>query len=346
MRAAVFMGPGVMEVREVATPKPKSGEVLVKVKSCAVCGTDVRIFTHGQKNVVPPITTGHEIAGVIEEIGKDVKGNFKKGDKVTVVTCVGCQKCRYCKKGIYNLCDDPKYIGYYYPGGFAEYVIIPEEAVKGNNIVKIDADISFPEISVIEPLTCCINGQEFLHIEKGDNVVIFGSGPIGFLHAELAKASGADKVIMADISQERLDMAKNFSITHFINSKTENPLEKVMSLTGGCGADVIIVACGVLSVFEQALQMINKRGRISYFASLPKDNPVIKFDANVLHYKEVSVHGAFASNRSHFDKAVELISSKKINVKKVVTHTFPLEKIVDAMNMSKSGVGLKSVILM
>ena len=344
MKAAVYMEPGKMEVKEVPTPEPKPGEVLIKVKSCAVCGTDVRIFTFGQKNVTPPQILGHEIGGIIEEIGTEAKTDFKKGDIVTVVTCVGDQTCSYCKKGYYNLCDNPRYIGYYYSGGFAEYVIVPEEAVIGNNILKIEADMDFPEISMIEPLSCVVNGQEYLDIQLGETVVIFGSGPIGCMHAELARVNGAEKIIMIDISQQRLELAKRFDITHFINSKNENPLEKVLEITDDQGANVVITACSVKDVQEQALEMITKKGRISYFAGVSKDDPYIKFNSNILHYKEVSLFGAFASSRSHFEKAYNLISSGKIDASKFVTHKFPLDNILEAINMKKEGKDLKSVI--
>ncbi|MFA5859428.1 MAG: zinc-dependent dehydrogenase [Elusimicrobiota bacterium] len=346
MKAAVYLGPGKTEIREIEKPVISSKEVLIKVKTCAVCGTDVRIFYHGQKNVVPPHVTGHEIAGVIEEIGKNANvPHLKEGDKVTVVTCVGCGKCKYCKDKVYNLCDTPRYIGYYYPGGFTEYVKIPEEAVVGNNILKAGGRLDYEEISMVEPLSCCINGQQFLNIRKDDFVVIFGSGPIGCMHAELAKAQGAGAVVMFDVSDQRLELAKTFNIDHRINSMKVPPIEKVMELTSGIGADVIITACSANVAQEQAVAMVAKRGRISMFAGLPKDNPTIKFDSNVIHYKEASVFGAFASNRVHYEKALDLIAKGKINAKNFVTHRFPLEKIVDAMETTRSGAGLKSIIV-
>jgi len=344
MKAAVYLGPEKIEIKEVETPVPKEKEVLIKVKSCAVCGTDVRIFTYGQKNVIPPHIIGHEIAGVIDKLGKDTKTDLKPGDKVTVVTSVGCQQCKYCKNGYYNLCDNPRYIGYYYSGGYAEYMIVPEEAVVGNNILKVDPNLSFPEISIIEPLSCCINGQEYLNIQEGDIVVIFGAGPIGCMHAELAKVSGAEKIIMIDVSEQRLQLASRFHITDFVNSKNEDPVKKVLQLTDNQGADVIITACSVNTVQEQSLNMVSKKGRISFFAGISKENPYIKFDSNIIHYKEVSVYGAFASYRKQYEKAHELIATGKIDAKKFITHKFPLDKIIDGINTTKSGIGLKSVI--
>jgi len=347
MRCAVYLGPGQMELQERDIPEPKENEVLVRVRACAVCGTDIRIFTYGQKNVIPPQIIGHEIAGVIEEVGNGLKNDYKEGGRVTVVTCVSCGKCKFCERGWYNLCDTPRYIGYYYPGGYAEYMIVPEEAVKGGNVIVVkDERLSFPEISMIEPLSCCINGQEYLNISGGESVVIFGSGPIGCMHSELAAASGAEKIIMVDISQKRLDLAKkqNIRITDFINSSVEDTVGKVLELTSGRGADVVIVACSSKEAQEQALQIASKKARISFFAGLSKDDPYIKFDSNIVHYKEVAVYGAFASYKRQYEKALELISSGKIDAKKFITHEFKLDDILSAFEVTKSGEGLKSVV--
>ena len=345
MLAAVYMGPGKIEVKQVETPKPKAGEVLLKIHACAVCGTDVRIFYHGQANVVPPHITGHEFAGTIEELGKGVTG-FKKGDKVTSVTCVGCQKCQYCKKGFYNLCDTPRYLGYFYPGAFAEYMIIPKEAVDGGNLLKAADSLSFPAITMVEPLSCVINGQDYLKVQKGDFAVVIGAGPIGCMHAEIAKASGARSVVLFDVAESRLELAKRFDGLTLINSAKEDPVKKVMEMTGGCGADVIVVACGVNAAMEQAVSMAAKLARISLFASLPKTNPFLKFDANIVHYKEVSVYGAFASYKKQYEKALSLIAEKKINAEKFITNTYPLKDIEKAFETSKTGAGLKTVVTM
>ena len=346
MKAAVFLGPGKIEVKEVETPKIENDEVLVKIETCTICGTDVRIFYHGQKNVVPPHIIGHEIAGTIVEIGKKVNKKYKTGQKVTVVSCVGCGKCSFCKKGYFNLCDTPRYIGYYYPGGFAQYMKVPAEAVKGNNIIVVPKQIDFPEISIIEPLSCCINGQEYLNIHKGDSVVIIGAGPIGCMHAELARAKGAELVVLSDISETRLELVKRFKDIILVNSSKEDIVQKVTDLTNGKGADVIIIACSVNQAQEQSLQFISKKGRISFFAGLPKDNPYIKFDSNIIHYKEVSVFGAFGSYRKQYEQAMDYIFKGKIEAGKFITHRFPLDKIVEGIETAKSGIGLKVVVEM
>jgi L-iditol 2-dehydrogenase len=345
MKAAVFLAPGKIEIRDVERPKCRKGEVLMKVRACAICGTDVRIFYHGQKNVVPPHITGHEIAGTIVETGTGVRG-YKVEQKVTVVTCVGCGKCRFCMDGIYNLCERPRYIGYYYPGGFAEYMVVPEEAVRGNNIIKVPNKLDFAGIAIVEPLSCVINGQDYLSIRKGNTVVIFGAGPIGCMHAELARVKGAGQIILFDVSDARLKIAGRFKGINILNNSSIDPVEKVMNLTNGKGADVIIAACSVNSVQEQALQMAGKKARISFFAGLPKDNPYIRLDSNIVHYREISIFGAFASHRKQYEQALKLLSSGKIDAGKFITHKFKLEEIVKGIETTKSGQGLKSVVMM
>jgi len=343
MRAAVFLGPEKMEVKEVNKPDVKEGEVLIRVNACAICGTDVRIYYHGQKNVSPPHIIGHEIAGTIEKTGGKVTG-CNAGDRVTVVTSVGCGKCKFCKKGYYNLCVDTKAIGYYYQGGFAEYICIPKESVNQNSILKLPENVSFDAASIVEALSCCINGQEYLNIEKDEIVVIFGCGPIGCMHAELAKAKGASKIYMLDIAENKLKLAERFPNIILINTGEKDPVRKILEETAGEGADVIIVAAGSKAAQEQALQLAAKKGRISYFAGLPKDDPVIRFDSNILHYKEVSVFGAFASYREQYQKALELISEGRIDSQKLITHRFPLEEIVKGIELVKAGKTLKVVV--
>jgi L-iditol 2-dehydrogenase len=343
MKAAVFMGPERMEVKEVPKPKCREGEVLLQVKACAICGTDGRIYFHGQKNVVPPAIIGHEIAGDIVEVGAGVKGH-KMGDRVTVVTSIGCGHCRYCQRGLVHMCPEASHIGYEHPGGFAEYVAIPAEAVRQNAVIEFPDGMPYDVAAMVEPLSCCINGQEYLHIGRGDIVVVVGAGPIGCMHLMLAKAAGAGKTIIIDVDEKRLKMAERFAPDVIVDGRAGSSVEKVMAETGGLGTEVVIVACGSHQAQEDAVRMAAKMGRVSYFAGLPKDKPTIVFDSNLVHYREISVFGAFASHRAQFVKALELIESGRIDAAKVITHRFPLERIVEGIITTKKGEGLKSVV--
>lgn len=343
MKAAIYEGPGKMEIREVSVPTFRESEILLKVNACAICGTDMRIFEHGQKNVVPPQIIGHEIAGEIAALGEKVEG-YQIGDSAIVVTPVGCGRCDYCRRGIHNLCPNLKAMGYYYPGGFAQYMVVPAEAVNQGNVITFTPDLSYEEATLAEPLSCCINGQEYLNIQIGDTIVVIGAGPIGCMHAELSKSQGATRVILADVSDTRLELARRFSADFLVNNARDDLVAKVRELTAGRGTEVVIVACGANSAQEQALQLAAPQARISFFAGLPKDNPYIRLDSNVLHYKEISIYGAFASHASQYVKALALIAAHKVPARKIITHTFPLGRIVEAIKLAKSGEGLKVVI--
>jgi len=345
MKAAVYLGPGKIEIQKMPIPEIEEDEVLLQVKACAICGTDVRIYSFGQKNVKPPHIIGHEVAGVISEVGRRIKG-YRKGERVILVTSVGCGRCEMCLQGRPNLCPENRAIGYYYSGGFAEYMKVPAEAVRQGNILPIPDSLSFVEATLAEPLSCCINGQEYLNIGMGDTVVVIGTGPIGCMHAELAKISGATKVIVADLSEERLNFARRIGADVYVNSQRESLKEKVMKETEGAGADVVITACPSPEAQEEALEIIKTRGRISFFGGLPHEKSKISFDSNIVHYKEVSVFGSFASYAFQYKKALSLLASKRIRAERFITHKFALEKIEEGIKAVKEGKALKAVVIM
>jgi len=345
LKAAIFNGPEKISICDWKDPVPSDNEILIRVDYCAICGTDVRTFFHGHKKVIPPAIIGHEITGEVIEIGKNVKSSLKKGDRITPVTSIGCGNCKLCKKGLYNLCPDTKALGYYYSGGFAQYMVIPEIAVKQDAWVVLPDSISSQEGSLIEPLSCVINAQNYLSIKDGDTVVIYGGGPIGFMHAILARASGAERVIMIDPAFERLErFASLFSDLILIDPLKQNTVERVKDITGGFGADVIITACPAKQAQIESFSIAAPHSRISFFGGLPKDDSLVSIDTNLIHYFEISVFGAFASNRIDYQKAVDLISSRKIDPSKFITHVIPLKDIEKGIRMVKEGTVLKVVV--
>lgn len=344
MKAAVFLGPGKMVVREVPRPRPEAGEVVIAVRTCAVCGTDLRVFRSGHRKVRPPQVTGHEMAGEIAAIGAGVDG-FAVGDRVTAVTSVGCGKCRFCRRGRPNICPRTEALGYYYPGGFAEYVKIPAAAVAQDALIRLPENVGFDEASLVEPLSCCINGQSCLAIAPGERVLVFGAGPIGLLHLELARARGAGALFLVDISPERLAAARRLvKIDHLVNAAAVDPVAEIDRLAGGEGIDVIITATPAKENQEQALRLAAIRGRISLFGGLPKDDSLIAFDSNLVHYRELSVHGAFASARADYEEALALIASGKIDAPRFISHRLPLEDITTALELVASGRAVKVVL--
>ncbi|HOX37082.1 MAG TPA: alcohol dehydrogenase catalytic domain-containing protein [Candidatus Brocadiia bacterium] len=345
MKAAVYEGIRNVVVKEVPTPKCGPREILLKVLGCAVCGTDVRIYHYGHATVTPPAITGHEIAGEIAEVGSEVSG-YKVGQRCIVVTPVGCGVCKYCREARPNICATFKAIGYHFPGGFAQYCLINERAVAQGNIIIAPDGMDPDLMSIVEPFSCVINGQEYLDVQLGETVVVIGAGPIGSMHVELAKARGAGKVVLMDVSDSRLDLAKKQGLRAdlIFNNMKEDPVKRIMAETDGLGAEVVIVACGVHAAMQQAVLMTAKRGRVSFFAGLPKDKPTLDIDANALHYREISVYGAFASCPRQYVQALQTIAAGAINAAGIVTARFPLDRMVAAYEAAQTGENLKVVV--
>jgi L-iditol 2-dehydrogenase len=344
MKAAVYYGPRDIRVETVAKPSAGPGEVILRVRRCSVCGTDKRIFTHGQKNVVPPTITGHEIVGTVDEVGSGVSPEIAIGRTVVVATVVGCGKCIYCERKQYNLCDSFKALGYDYAGGFAEYVKIPAAAVAQGNIIFVPDGMKLERAALVEPLSCCLNGQEYLNAQPGDRALVFGAGPIGVMHAAILKARGCSLVIVTDISDERLAYVREFGLGQTVNTAGGDAAAMILAAAGGQKFDVALTANSVKATQSLALQLVRKKGRVCFFAGIPKDAPILDIDTNAIHYNEISVFGCFASNLQHYHQALEMISRDDIPWDRFVTHRFKLDDMVQSFAVMEAGQGIKSVI--
>ncbi len=344
MKAAVLEDLEKIVVKEVGTPKVDEESLLLKVKACAVCGSDIRIYRHGSPRVKPPQIMGHEISGEVVEVGSKVK-KFKEGDRIATGADVPCGECPACQQGIGNNCPINYAMGYQFPGGFAEYVLINPLMIKYGPIHHIPDNLDFEEAALAEPLGCGINGLELASLKVGDTVVIIGGGPAGCLLAELAKHTGATKIIVSQRSKKRLEMIKKeFSADVVISATEEDFVQRVLDETNGEGANVVLTACASPDAQEQALSVIAHRGRINYFGGLPKGSRNINIDSNIIHYKECFVLGSHGSVPRHHRIALELISSGAIDVRKLITHRFPLDSILEAFKVVENREAMKAVI--
>jgi L-iditol 2-dehydrogenase len=340
MKAAYFYGPEDIRIEERPIPKCPKGGALLKLHGSLICGTDIKIFKNGHPMLIPPQIIGHESCGEIVEIN-DPNYGLKVGDRVTVQTTVACGKCEMCLQGKFNLCQNIKGICLHYPGTFAEYVAIPEEALRLGNLLKAPDNLKNEEVCLAEPLACVINGQDLLNIQPGEDVLIIGGGPIGILHAELASLSGAGRVVLAEKSAQRLEIAGRFGYSNYIDTGKNDLIAEVMKLTNNRGVDVAIATAPAKEPQEQAVETLAFRGRLSLFGSLPKGKSNITIDSRTIHYKEIQIMGASSSKTYHMKRALAILAAGRIKTQAIITHTMPLEKIVDAIKMALNGEALK-----
>jgi L-iditol 2-dehydrogenase len=331
VKAAVIKSPGVIVIQNVPTPEPAEGEVLLKIEMCALCGTDQRVLS-GEKHVDVPIV-GHEITARVQEPGRGVKG-VKQGDRCVVQTVIGCGRCPQCKIHHENLCENRfKAIGYQFNGGFAQYMIMPKSGVDQGCLIPIPEELPAEAGTLIEPLSCCINGMNYIPMEDLDHVVVFGGGIIGVLNSLVAKARGASSVTIMDVSQERLNLHRKLglSVDNLVNSREADPVEWVMDHTNGRGVGAVVVAASVKSLVPLGMKILAKGGHLSIFAGMPRSDPVESIDLNLIHYNEFNIHGATSSAYNEYLAARDILVSGKINGEQLVTHRFNLEDFNEAV---------------
>lgn len=321
---------------------PQEG-LLIKVHACGLCGSDLRTLSSGHKHVKYPAITGHEVCGTVEEAGENYKGNIAIGDVLAVAPPVYCGTCEYCRQGRYELCMNIKELAQQWQGGFAEYMALPKEALSFGCIVVIDESWDYGAAAVAEPPSSCVNAHEKLNTGIDDTVLIIGAGPIGFLHACVANARGANRIIIADISSDRLDMCSALGFVETINSKEHDLVETVKSMTGGLGADVVITANPIGATQVQAIEAAKKGGRVAFFGGLPHGNSTPGIDTNLIHYKGLTIIGTTNFAPKHHISALKLIKEGKIPAEKLISHRLPLEKFAEGVELARSGKALKVV---
>jgi len=345
VKAAIYRGPGDLKVETVDEPTVQAGQLKLRIHACATCGTDAKIFHVGHPRLTPPQIIGHEIAGEVVEIGSGVTG-FTVGDRVQVIAAIPCGDCWACLEGRMTVCPNQLSMGYQFPGGFAEYMIVPEEVIKVDGVNHIPSGVSYIEAAVVEPLACVLNAQQLAKVGEGDTVLVMGAGPIGCLHVRLARSLGAARVFLADINGDRLKISADVVKPDAVIDMSKVDLaEQIKELTFGKGPTVIITAAPSGQAQEQAIAMAAPGGRISFFGGLPKDKPIIQADSNLIHYKELTILGANGSSPAQNRQALELIASGSVRVDDLVTHQVSLDDVAKAIDYVTSGESIKVVVL-
>lgn len=338
MRKAFFVENQKFEVQEVAVPEPEAGQLLIRNKACGVCGTDIHIY-HGEPgsaDVTPPVVLGHEYAGVIEKVGAGVT-EFQVGDHVTIDPNIYCGVCRYCRDGKKQMCENMKAIGVTQDGGFAEYSIVP-----ASQAFLLPPELDLETGAMAEPLACCIHGIDQAQIKPGDTVVIIGGGAIGLLLLQLAKLSGASKVILSEPVALRRDIAKELGADASIDPMQGNLVEELKKLTGKDGADVVIECVGKTVATKQAFEMAAKGATILLF-SVPSVDATFELPLFDVFKKELVIKGSFVNPDTHA-RAVDLLGSGKIQITPLITHRFGLDEMDQAIKMQMSAESIKVLV--
>lgn len=344
MMVARFHAPGDVRLDDIPEPTCGPDEIMIRVRNCSTCGTDVKIRNYGHHHIVPPRVMGHEVAGEISVVGDQVSG-WSVGDRVQVIAAIPCGECAECRRGRMTICPNQESIGYHYDGGFAPYMVVPAKVLRVNGVNRIPEGLSFAEASVAEPLACVLNGQVLAGVGDGDDVVVIGSGPIGCLHVRLARARGAARVFLVDLNRSRLDLAAGLVMPDAaICGDETDVVDAITKLTDGRGADVVITAAASGTAQEQAIAMAARAGRISFFGGLPKDNPVIACDSNLVHYRELTIVGANGSSPAHNAEALRLVASGEVPVADLITHRLPLSEVLSAFDIVARGEAIKVTI--
>ena len=332
MKAAFLYRPGDLRIEETEKPTPRPDEVLIRVKSVGVCGSDVHYYKNGRIGpfvVRAPHILGHESSGEVVEVGSDVK-NLKVGDRVVFEPGVPCRRCRFCKMGRYNICPNVVFLGT--PpvhGAYREYMTAPEDF-----LFKLPEEMDFHEGAMIEPLAVGVHACNRGEVGPGQTVAILGAGPIGLVTLQAAKAFGATTIIATDILPSRLDLAKELGATDTINAAEEKDVPgKIQEITGGMGADVVIETAGAVPTTQACVEAA-RPGGVIVWVGLPEET-VFPIDVMTAICKEVDIRGIFRYANAH-PTSIELVRAGRVNVKRMITHEFSLDELDEAMQLALS----------
>ncbi|OHB84607.1 MAG: L-threonine 3-dehydrogenase [Planctomycetes bacterium RBG_16_64_12] len=343
MKAAVLEELDKMVVRDVDDPQIDDESALLKVESVAVCGSDIRIFHHGNPRVKPPAIIGHETSGVVVKAGKNVT-RVKEGDRVAVGADVPCGRCAWCRNGLGNNCAINYAIGYQIPGAFAEYMKLPRLVLEEGPVAPFSEALGFDVAALAEPLACVLNGLELVNMSLGRSIVLIGMGPIGCMMIDAARAMGAIKVICVELSPGRMAIAKKYGADVYINPKEEDVVARCREETGGEGPDVVMTTCPSVEVHEQAIEMVAHRGYVNLFGGLGKHVRPMSVLSNTIHYKECFVTGSHGCVPRHHELAIRLLEQGLVRTEPIITHHFPLDRINDAFQTMESQEGMKIIV--
>jgi L-iditol 2-dehydrogenase len=329
----------MLKLQEIDTPEPSDGEILVKIKAALTCGTDLKAFLRGHHLIPMPGVFGHEFSGVVEKKGKGVR-KFFKGAEVMAVHSAPCRVCSFCKKGLYNLCNDimnTKVIGAY-----AEYILLPRHIVRQNVFLK-PAHLSFKEAAFLEPLSCVVHSINASGISAGDNAVVIGAGPAGLLHLLVLKSMGV-RVAVVEKQKGRLKKTHEGNADRVIDGGKKNVTKEILSFTGQEGADYVFECTGVPEVWEDSINLVRRGGTVVLFGGC-KGGTRVSYDTGRIHYDEITLKGVFHYKPSDVAQAYRLLSNRKVKVSGLISGEYPLKDLEKAFRRLLKGDGIKYAII-
>jgi L-iditol 2-dehydrogenase len=333
MHAAVYRGVNDVRLEEVPVPTIGAGELLVRVHTCGICGTDLKKIATGSHSA--PRIFGHETTGVVVAVGQGVS-TYRVGDRVMVFHHIPCGDCYYCKHKVFAQCPTYKQVGAtagYEPsgGGFAEYVRVMDWIVSKGGVVRIPDGVSFEQASFIEPVNTCMKGVETLRLVPGETVMVIGQGPIGIILSVLARRCGA-RVITTDLFPQRLTIAKTFGLNENINASTSDTVATIKQMTEGRGADAVILAVAGNGLIRPAMDATRPGGRVLLFAQTQHGEATI--DPAGVCVDEKSLLGSYSASVDLQDESVRFVLGGEMNLERLISHRFPLTESIDALHLA------------
>jgi L-iditol 2-dehydrogenase len=340
VKAVVLHGPGDLRLDDLPDPALPQDGILVRPGAVGICGSDVRTWRHGSPRLRGSQVLGHEFAGTVEQSAVD---EFPPGTRVAVCPGAPCETCRACRAGHANLCRERRVLGYDLPGAMAELVAVPAEWVRTRGIVTLDAAVPIERGALVEPLHTVLNGQDRVRIPAGAAVLVLGLGPIGVLHAAVVHSAGG-QVLGVDPDPARVSLAASILGEPNVDRMDETWIGRARQRVAGGGFDVVIVAVGSPSAVATAIELVEPGGQVLAFAGLPPDARTVGFDMNDLHYRQLSIVGAFGGTPDTFRRAAAWLDATPFDVDAFTPERFALEDAVAAFESVAAGRGLKTLL--
>ncbi|MDO5553346.1 MAG: alcohol dehydrogenase catalytic domain-containing protein [Planctomycetia bacterium] len=339
--SVVFYAPHDVRIEPMAKrPEPGTGEVLVRVEACAICGTDVKSYRFGNARIQPPQIMGHEFCGTIEECGQDVT-EYSPGQRVVMATSMGCGSCFYCKSGHSNICPEIEAMGFHYPGGMAPWLIIPAKGVRQRHLVDV-GDLNPVVAALAEPMSCVINNVTRPPRDEVHTALVLGLGPLGFLHAICLRERGVESIVCVEFPGRRFELAQAMGFQVITPEELERSWQQ---RSGNRGFDFVIVTAPSNAIQGTAPKYARKRGYVSWFASLPAGDEMLTVNSRTVHYGELTVYGTSDSTPEHVRQAVDILRQGQNDFRKIVTHVLPMSQFEFALDEIKNGAAVKIVLV-